>query len=136
MAYTHFRFGAALAILLLGSTALVGPAQAGWLFGESNKDAKAETGTQSVKAGTDVKPAETLDGSIRQAQLLRVPLSPDRRRVKHNGTLGAIRASLLPPCHMGSAKPWSTRPNLPQSNNCDGDFSPDRRYKRCIGFGD
>ena len=71
MAYTHFRFGAALAILLLGSTALVGPAQAGWLFGESNKDAKAETGTQSVKAGTDVKPAETLDGSIRQAQLLR-----------------------------------------------------------------
>ena len=71
MAYTHTRFCTMLAILLLGATALGGPAQAGWLFGESKKDAKVESGTESVKAGTTVQPAETLDGSIRQAQLLR-----------------------------------------------------------------
>jgi Flp pilus assembly protein TadD len=71
MAYTHTRFGTALAILLLASTTLGGSAQAGWLFGESKKDAKSESNTQAVKLGTDVKPAETLDGSIRQAQLLR-----------------------------------------------------------------
>ncbi|MEY4706352.1 MAG: hypothetical protein RJB58_75, partial [Pseudomonadota bacterium] len=72
MAYTHSRFGSALALLLLGSTALGGPAQAGWLFGDSKKEVKKESGTEPVKAGTVVQPAETLDGSIRQAQLLRV----------------------------------------------------------------
>ena len=72
MAYTHSRFGSTLAILLLGCTALGGTAQAWSLFGESKKDARKESGTQSAKAGTTVQPAETLDGSIRQAQLLRV----------------------------------------------------------------
>jgi len=72
MAYTHSRFGSTLAILLLGCTALGGTAQAWSLFGETKKDARKESGTESGKAGAVVQPAETLDGSIRQAQLLRV----------------------------------------------------------------
>ncbi len=73
MAYSKFRsgrFGSALAVLLLGCTAISGTAQAGWLFGESKKEA-AETKAEAVKAAA-AAPAETLDGSIRQAQLLRV----------------------------------------------------------------
>lgn len=64
----HSRFLPALALCLLGCTALSSTAQAGWFgFGADKKD------TASDKASRDAAaPAGDLDGSIRQAQLLRL----------------------------------------------------------------
>ena len=59
----------ALAALLMGCTALSSTAQAGWF---SSDDAKPAPDKKSVVKSEEVKPAPTLDGSIRQAQLLRL----------------------------------------------------------------
>jgi Flp pilus assembly protein TadD len=69
MAVSTTRFASPLVALLLGCTALSGTAHAGW-FDSDKTDASANK-DRVIKSDT-VRPAETLDGSIRQAQLLRV----------------------------------------------------------------
>ena len=65
------RFASTLAVLLLGSTALCGSAQAGWFdLGSKSESAAPESKSAVVKSDV-VKPAETLDGSIQQARVLR-----------------------------------------------------------------
>ena len=67
----HNRFALSLAALLLGATCLSAPAQAGWFdFGASKNDEKAAADKKPV-ATPNVLPSQDLDGSIRQAQLLR-----------------------------------------------------------------
>ncbi|MDB5739447.1 MAG: hypothetical protein JWP16_487 [Alphaproteobacteria bacterium] len=66
---TPNRLSLSLAALLLGCTALSGSAQAGWF---SSDDAKPASDKKSVTKSDNVQPAATLDGSIRQAQLLRL----------------------------------------------------------------
>ena len=71
MAQSATRFASTLAALLLGSTALCGSAQAGWFdFGSKSESAAPQSKSAVVKSDT-VKPAETLDGSIEQARILR-----------------------------------------------------------------
>ena len=71
MAQSATRFVSTLAALLLGSTALCGSAQAGWFdFGSKSESAAPQSKSAVVKSDT-VKPAETLDGSIEQARILR-----------------------------------------------------------------
>jgi Flp pilus assembly protein TadD len=68
---TNTRLLPALAICLLGCTALSGSAQAGWF--DSGTDKKDTAAPRTEKADTaKPAPATDLDGSIRQAQLLRV----------------------------------------------------------------
>jgi Flp pilus assembly protein TadD len=66
---TPNRLSLSLAALLLGCTALSGSAQAGWF---SSDDAKPASDKKAIVKGDEVQPAATLDGSIRQAQLLRL----------------------------------------------------------------
>jgi len=66
---TPNRLSFSLVALLLGCTALSGSAQAGWF---SSDDAKPASDKKAIVKGEDVQPAATLDGSIRQAQLLRL----------------------------------------------------------------
>lgn len=77
MAHSATRFASTLAALLLGSTAICGSAHAGWFDLGSKKEAAAteskSTDTRSAVVKSDeVKPAETLDGSIEQARSLRL----------------------------------------------------------------
>ena len=60
----------ALVTLLMGCTALSGSAQAGWF--DSGSDSKPAAEKKLVVKSDTVTPAPTLDGSIRQAQLLRL----------------------------------------------------------------
>jgi Flp pilus assembly protein TadD len=69
MAVSATRFASPLVALLLGCTALSGTAHAGWF--DSDKTDASTNKDRVIKSDT-VQPAETLDGSIRQAQLLRV----------------------------------------------------------------
>jgi Flp pilus assembly protein TadD len=66
---TPNRLSFSLVALLLGCTALSGSAQAGWF---SSDDAKPASDKKAIVKGEEVQPAATLDGSIRQAQLLRL----------------------------------------------------------------
>lgn len=66
---TPNRLSLSLVALLLGCTALSGSAQAGWF---SSDDAKPAPDKKAIVKGDEVQPAATLDGSIRQAQLLRL----------------------------------------------------------------
>ena len=66
---TPNRLSLSLAALLRGCTALSGSAQAGWF---SSDDAKPAPDKKAIVKGDEVQPAATLDGSIRQAQLLRL----------------------------------------------------------------
>lgn len=71
MAQSATRFASALTILLLGSTALCGSAQAGWFDFDSKAESAAANSRSAVVKSDTVKPAETLDGSIEQARGLR-----------------------------------------------------------------
>lgn len=71
MAHSATRFASTLAALLLGSTALCGSAHAGWFDSDSKKETAATESRSAVVKSDTVKPAETLDGSIEQARLLR-----------------------------------------------------------------
>ncbi len=65
------RLSLSFAALLLGCTAMSSGAQAGWFdFGSSSKTEAPDK--KAVEKSDVVKPAATLDGSIRQAQLLRL----------------------------------------------------------------
>jgi Flp pilus assembly protein TadD len=66
---TPNRLSLSLVALLMGCTALSGSAQAGWF---SSDDTKPGSDKKAIVKGEEVQPATTLDGSIRQAQLLRL----------------------------------------------------------------
>jgi Flp pilus assembly protein TadD len=66
------RLSLSFATLLLGCTALSGGAQAGWFSSDSDSDKPAVSDRKAVVKTDTVQPAATLDGSVRQAQLLRL----------------------------------------------------------------
>jgi len=68
----HNRFALSFAALLLGATSLTAPAHAGWFDFGSSKEKTAAKADQKPVAKPDAQPSQDLDGSIRQAQLLRV----------------------------------------------------------------
>lgn len=71
MAHSATRLASTLAVLLLGSTTLCGNAHAAWFdFGSKSESTAPESRSAVVKSDV-VKPAETLDGSIEQARVLR-----------------------------------------------------------------
>ena len=89
----HNRFALSLAALLLGATCLAGPAYAGWFdFGASKSAAKtADKADKKPLATPDVAPAQDLDGSIRQAQLLRTDGHYDEA-IKHLSQIMIVAA--------------------------------------------
>lgn len=64
------RLAPPLAALLLGCTALTGPAQAGWLFG-GDDDAKPAR-QASAQTNPPGKPATDIEGNVQQAKMLRL----------------------------------------------------------------
>ena len=84
------RIALSLAALLLGATALSAPANAGWFdFGSSKSDEKPSDKKAAPKP--DPVPAQDLDGSIRQAQLLRTDGHYDDA-IKHLSQLMLVAA--------------------------------------------
>ncbi|HEY0265864.1 MAG TPA: tetratricopeptide repeat protein [Rhizomicrobium sp.] len=95
----RLRFAVPLAVLFLGCTALTGSAYAGWFdFGSDKPQTAAKAANPDAKDtrdGKDTKdkvlPAQTLDDSIRQAQMLRLAGSyPDA--IKHLSQLMMVAA--------------------------------------------
>lgn len=62
------RLAPPLAALLLGCSALTGPAQAGWLFGGGDDDARPAASSAPAPA----KPATDIAGNVQQAKMLRL----------------------------------------------------------------
>lgn len=75
------RFLPALALCLLASTAMSGGAQAGW-FDFGGKTDKADAAKTDDRGDAKLKPAADLEGSIRQAQMLRLAGNYDEA-IKH-----------------------------------------------------
>ena len=68
------RLAPPLAALLLGCTALTGPAQAGWLFGgdDDAKPAPQSSVQASAQTNPPGKPATDIEGNVQQAKMLRL----------------------------------------------------------------